>query len=66
MCPHSFRLLVVDAEIRPEPTGGERDAILRALGEQLARDPLPPAYRSAWREQGIRENTDDADSEESS
>jgi hypothetical protein len=57
-------VLVVDAEIRPEPTAEERDAILRALEEQVARDHRPPAYRSAWRDQGIRENADDADPED--
>ncbi len=59
MCPFGFRLLAVDAEVRPEPHGEERDAILRAVEEQLARDPRPLAYRSGWREQGIRENAGD-------
>jgi hypothetical protein len=63
-CAYGFRVLVVDAEIRPEPTAEERDVILRALEEQVARDPRPPAYRSAWRDQGIRENADDADPED--
>ncbi|MDQ2909984.1 MAG: hypothetical protein M3R39_03065 [Actinomycetota bacterium] len=49
----------MDAEVRPEPHGEERDAILRAVEEQLARDPRPLAYRSGWREQGIRENAGD-------
>jgi hypothetical protein len=49
----------VDAEITPEPQAEERDAILRAVEEQLARDPRPPSGRSSWREQGIRENLDD-------
>jgi hypothetical protein len=47
------------AEIRPEPKGEERDAILFAVEELLARDPRPLTYRSAWRELGIRENADD-------
>ena len=49
----------MDAEIRPEPSSQERELILRALEEQLAQDGSPAAYRSAWRELGIRENTDD-------
>lgn len=48
----------MDAEIRPEPSSEERELILRVLDEQLARDGRPAAYRSAWRELGIRENTD--------
>jgi hypothetical protein len=64
MCPRGFRLPEVEAEIRPEPRGEERDAILRAVKEQLARDSRPPAYLSAWREQGIRENADDGALEE--
>ena len=51
-------------EIRPEPYGEEREAILRVIEEQLARDSRPPAYRSAWREQGIHENVDDGTDEE--
>lgn len=54
----------MDAEIRPKPPGEEREAILRAVEELLARDPRPPAYRSGWRELGIRENADDGSSEE--
>lgn len=56
----------MDAEIRPEPQADERDAILRAVEEQLARDPRPPSHRSPWREQGIRENLDDGALEEPS
>jgi hypothetical protein len=56
----------VDAEIRPEPQADERDAILRAVEEQLARDPRPPSHGSLWREQGIRENLDDGALEEPS
>ena len=48
----------MDVEIRPEPGSEERAIILRALEEQLAREGSPAAYRSAWRELGIRENTD--------
>jgi hypothetical protein len=44
----------VDARITPEPD--DRDAVLAAVGALLSRDPLPEAYRSAWRELGVREN----------
>jgi hypothetical protein len=54
----------MDPEIRPEPQVDERDAILRAVEEHLARDPRPLAQRSLWREQGIRENVDDGGCEE--
>jgi hypothetical protein len=53
----------VDAEIWPEPQAEERDAILRAVEEQLARD---SRHRSPWREQGVRENLDDGVLEEPS
>jgi hypothetical protein len=46
----------VDAEIRPEPTPEEREAIEHALERLLAGPELPPAYTSAWREAGIAEN----------
>lgn len=49
----------MDVEIRPEPDEAQRDAILRVVAEQLAHDASPAGYRSAWREQGIRENTGD-------
>jgi hypothetical protein len=65
MCRCGFRLPDVDGEIRPEPPGEEREAILRAVEELLTRDSRPPAHRSAWREQGIRENADDNEREES-
>jgi hypothetical protein len=64
VCPPGFRLPVVDAKISPEPRIEERAAILRALEELVARDPRPLSYRSAWREQGIRENADDGALEE--
>jgi hypothetical protein len=54
----------MDAEIRPEPRGEEREAILRAVEELLTGDQRPPAQRSAWREQGIRENAEDGEIEE--
>jgi hypothetical protein len=53
----------VEAEIRPEPGAEERAAILHALEAELSPDGHPPAYRSAWRERGIRENSGDDDSE---
>jgi hypothetical protein len=50
----------VELEIRPEPD--EREAVVAAARLLLSADGKPPAYRSAWRESGIRENTsDDAD-----
>ena len=54
----------MDSEIKPEPPRGEREAILHAVEALLARDPRPPAHRSAWREQGIRENADDRELDE--
>jgi hypothetical protein len=44
----------VDVRITPEPD--DRDAVLAAVQVLLSRDRLPPAYRSAWRELGVREN----------
>jgi hypothetical protein len=49
----------VEAQIRPDPSPEERAAILAALDSLLAGDPRPAAYRSSWREEGIRENLDD-------
>ena len=46
----------MDVRITPEPA--ERDAVLAAVDELLSRDPLPPAYRSAWRQRAIRENVE--------
>ena len=42
--------------ITPEPTPEERAVILAALA-RLAKNGLPAAYRSAWRGEGIRENS---------
>jgi hypothetical protein len=42
--------------ITPEPTPEERTAILAAL-DRLAKNGMPAAYGSAWREEGIRENS---------
>lgn len=49
----------MDVRITPEPE--ERDAVLAAVETLLARDPLPPAYRSKWRLRGIAENVADQD-----
>jgi hypothetical protein len=48
----------MEPRIRPEPAPDERAAIIAALAALLSNDGLPPAYRSAWREVGIRENLD--------
>jgi len=45
----------VKLEIRPEPSPAERKAIERALARVLAALPRPT---SAWREAGVRENTE--------
>jgi len=44
----------VNVRITPEPD--DRDAVLSAVEALLSRDPLPAAYRSAWRELGVHEN----------
>jgi len=44
----------VDLRITPEPD--DRDAVVAAVEALLARDELPPAYRSAWRALGVLEN----------
>jgi hypothetical protein len=46
----------LNVEIYPEPEREEREAILVALEKLLAQEALPPAYRSAWRGEAIREN----------
>jgi hypothetical protein len=51
----------VEPEIRPEPSPEERAAILAALERLLDGDSGPSAYRSAWRDAGVRENLDDSD-----
>jgi hypothetical protein len=47
----------VELEITPEPD--EREPLLAAARLLLSADGKPPAYRSAWRESGIRENAED-------
>jgi hypothetical protein len=54
----SSRLQPMEPEIRPDPTPEERAAILATL-ELLADDAAPGAYRSGWRDAGIRENVDE-------
>ncbi len=49
----------MDVRITPEPE--DRDAVLAAVQALLARDALPAAYRSAWRERGVLENLDEDD-----
>ena len=44
----------MDVRITPEPD--DRDAVLAAVRALLARDRIPTAYCSGWREAGIREN----------
>ena len=44
----------MDLRITPEPD--DRDAVVAAVAALLARDELPPAYRSAWRALAVREN----------
>ena len=46
----------MDVRITPEPE--DRDAVLAAIEALLTRDPLPPAYRSVWRQRAIRENVE--------
>jgi hypothetical protein len=46
----------VDVRVTPEPE--ERDAVLAAVEALLARDSLPLAYRSGWRQRAIRENVE--------
>jgi len=50
----------MDPQITPEPSPEERAAILAALERLVEGGAGPPAYRSAWRETGIRENLDDS------
>lgn len=43
-------------EVRITPEPDDRDALVAAVEALLSRNPLPAAYRSAWRELGVREN----------
>ena len=51
----------MEPEITPEPSSEERAAILAALQDLNADESAPPAYRSLWRRDGIRENVEDED-----
>ena len=44
----------MELEIRPEPDA--REAVVAAVRVLVSADGKPPAYRSGWREAGIREN----------
>jgi hypothetical protein len=60
--PPCCRPLGVDLDITPVPGPEEREALIAAL-ERLLADPgprLPPQYRSAWRQAGIKESTEAA------
>ena len=46
----------MDFETRPTPDPEQEEALTLALERLLARDVLPPAYRSRWRAEGIAEN----------
>jgi hypothetical protein len=48
----------VEFAVRPEPEPDEREAVALVLERLLAKDALPPAYRSRWRAEGIAENLD--------
>jgi hypothetical protein len=56
----------VEPEITPQPSPEERAAILAALRDQNADEGAPPAYRSAWRREGILESIEDEDDERGS
>ena len=51
----------MEPEITPVPSTEERAAILAALRDQDAGEGAPPAYRSLWRQEGIRESAEDED-----
>jgi hypothetical protein len=53
----TYASCAVELEITPQPTAKEREALVRGLERLLAgQEPtVPPAYRSPWREAGIRE-----------
>lgn len=48
----------MEAEIRPEPTPEEREALLAALGELDAVSRSPAAYRSPWRIAGLADEAE--------
>jgi hypothetical protein len=49
----------VEAEIVPEPSGDEREALLAALAEVDALLEPPAAYRSPWRLAGLPGDDED-------
>jgi hypothetical protein len=49
----------VEAEIVPEPSAGEREALLTALAELDELLALPAAYRSPWRLAGLAGDDED-------
>lgn len=51
----------MEPEITPVPSPEERAAILAALQDPNADEGVPPAYRSLWRRNGIRESLEDDD-----
>jgi hypothetical protein len=51
----------VDVEITPEPSDGERQAILASLEDARLR---PSAYASRWRESGLDDLRGDASAED--
>ena len=52
--PGSLTLCAMDAEIRPEPSAEEREAILAALARHYERDESDP--RGAWWRLGVEES----------
>jgi hypothetical protein len=55
----AFRLCVMELALEPEPEPEEREVVTLALTRLLAREQVPPAYRSAWREAGVAANLAD-------
>jgi hypothetical protein len=52
----------VDVQITPEPE--EREPVLAAVEALLARDSVPPAYRSGWRLRGVLENVGEVEDQD--
>jgi hypothetical protein len=52
----------VDVRITPEPE--EREPVLAAVEALLARDSVPPAYRSGWRLRGVLENVGEVEDQD--
>jgi hypothetical protein len=53
----------MELEITPEPEAEERAVIVAAAEALLGQDGLPAAYRSSWRDAGVRENLERASEE---